>query len=55
MYLPVDCLICRISDRYKAAQFMSRVFEMEYGFKPTICETQTANGESTVIDVDEMS
>jgi hypothetical protein len=50
-----DCLICRISDRYKAAQFMSRVFEMEYGFKPTICETQTANGESTVIDVDEMS
>ena len=50
-----DCLICRISDRYKAAQFMSRVFEMEYGFKPMICETQRANGESTVIDVDEMS
>jgi hypothetical protein len=53
--LPVhDCLICRVSDHYKAAQFMSRVFEMEYGFKPRICETQTASGESTVVDVDEM-
>jgi hypothetical protein len=27
---------------------------MEYGFKPMICETQRASGESTVVDVDEL-